>query len=415
MITKIKSIKKAIGSKVVSLFDQGIVSGTNFIIAILISKFAGVEVYGKFAIIWLSFFLIHGFLTSFIGLPYLVLGNKEADRDEYCKRNTQLLNVIIAILWLISTTTLFVLDKAVTQSAIFSMYFLIPTVVLLFVKHEQQRRYFFAKGKSKHVLITDFLAYFLQIPIFIFLGIFAQLGLYEVLFTMMITVLTANVAFHLLSKEFKIFNTISNLPIKKNWQYSKYLIATNVVQWTSSNFLLLSLGAVLGTGAVGTVRLVQNLMGVLHVFFITIENVVPAKASYLLNKHSFNHFRTYFKAVIKKTSIVFGAVLLLIWIFKSNILEWVYGAEFVTNVNLLSAFVVLYVLVFAGTLAQIYLKATEQNKAIFLGYILSLATSIICSNYLIENYHVMGYVYGLMLFQILGLSVYLLTLKNAKA
>jgi O-antigen/teichoic acid export membrane protein len=381
-------------------------------VAILISKYAGLETYGEFAIVWLGFFLLHALLTSFIGLPFLVLGNKADDINEYCKRNLQLLNMLSLLVWIMAVAVLFTLNCFHPNVVSPLNIFLIPTAIVLYVKHEQHRRYFFAKGSNKNALLIDTISYLMQVPAILLLGLSGELSLETIFVILVFFGFSSNLVFHLITKEFKLFGKIKELPIKQNWSYGKYLIATNLIQWTSSNFLLLSLGVILGTPAVGTVRLVQNLMGVLHVFFITIENVVPAKASFLLNRHSAAHFKTYFKQVIKKSSLLFGVIILTLWLLKAEILQVVYGIKFVENQDLFGWFIILYIFIFSGTLFQIYLKTTEANRSIFIAYLASLIASFLSSNYLIETYNLLGYVYGLMLFQLIGISIYLISIKR---
>ncbi|MFT4600288.1 MAG: O-antigen/teichoic acid export membrane protein [Arenicella sp.] len=411
-MNKVQNIWRCNKEKLFSLSDQGIVSGTNFLVAILISKFGGLETYGEYAIIWLGFFLLHGLMTSFIGLPFLVLGNKAQCIHKYCTRNLQLLNVSLLLIWCACVIILFILHQFYPSVVVLSNYLLIPSAVIMFVKHEQHRRFLFAKGMNKTALLVDMIAYFLQVPCLVLIGVVWELSL-ESVFSILLTLGgLSNLVFHIVTSENKLFGPFRSLPLIENWRYAKFLIATNLIQFTSSNFLLLSLGLILGVSAVATVRLVQNLMGVLHVFFMTIENVVPAKASLLLHKYSSKHFKTYFKAVVKKSSIFFGLVLGMLWILKAEILSFIYGSEFVRNEDLFGWFIILYIFIFSGTLIQIYLKTTEANKAIFIAYIVSLIASFLTSNYLIETFDIFGYVYGLMLFQLIGIGIYLVSIKR---
>ncbi|NIP32882.1 MAG: hypothetical protein GWN62_25785, partial [Aliifodinibius sp.] len=60
---------------------------------------------------------------------------------------------------------------------------------------------------------------------------------------------------------------------------SKWLIATAVLQWLNGNLLIVSAGALLGTAAVGALKAAQNLMGVTHILFKGLDNIVPVRAA----------------------------------------------------------------------------------------------------------------------------------------
>ncbi|WP_066759001.1 lipopolysaccharide biosynthesis protein [Crocinitomix algicola] len=400
--------------KSLSFADQGIVSGSNFIIAIMISHFAGVKTYGEFSLYWLYFFLVQAILTSFIGLPFLVLGNKKKDNERYFKTNLVLLNRLTVLVFILGVIGLVALRSMNFFPINIDLIFSLPLAISLFVMHEQHRRYFLAKHQNNPLLIIDIIAYGGICLTLLVLGVIGQLDLSTIFIAYGFIGLFANIAFHILIKSNFELTSTTGVPFKENWIFSRHLIFTNIIQWSSTNFLLVSLSTLAGTKVVGTVKLIQNLMGVLHIFFATLENIIPPKASFLLHQHSKQHFQHYFKSISFKMGAVILSLLGLLWLFDEEILTFLYGLELKSSTAILQMFTLLYLFIFVGTLLQIYLKTLEINGGILIAYLLSLLFSLTCSNYLISQFSVMGYVYGLMILQVIAISTYLITLKYKK-
>lgn len=411
MMSKVQHIIRNNSSKVMSLLDQSIVSGSNFLLAILISTLGSVELYGEFSLIWLGFLFLHGAFTSYTGMSFLVLAQKEDDADLFCSNNMILVNRLIIILLPIFILIAISVQFSTSWFTSWTTVICAPTTILLYVKHEQHRRFYFAKDHKLNVIFIDIITYILPLPLIAGLYFVNALSLSNIFLGLMITALLSNILFHIKSGEpFTIKS--EQLPWRKNWDYGKYLLATNIAQWSSSNYLLIAVSVLLGAKAVGIIRMIQNIMGILHIFFITLENVVPAKASFLLHQHSANHFKTYMRAVARKSSIFFLAVLGAMFFFKTEIINLIYGQELMQFDYIFAGFIGLYVLVFIGTLLQIYLKTIEKNQGLLLAYIVSTVVSLLSANYLIENYHLTGYIIGLVTFQLISIATYLVYLRK---
>ncbi len=408
MIAKIRQEK----SKILALTDQMMVSGTNFSIGILITRFLGVENYGRFALYWMVFLFLQGLCTAYIGLPAQVLSNQSNDKAAYLEENNRL-GKLVLLSSLLLLYPAFLIYNNITNASFGYGYWLFPLVIVLFLKQEMNRKYFYAQLATHKVVIIDFFAYFLQTPALVLLIIFNEFNLNSLLLTLACTGLISQVVFIFIKTPTRTSFQLKNLPITANWIYAKHLILTTVLQWFSGNFILISAGGIIGLAAVGIIRVLQNIMGVLHVLFLTLENVVPVKASILLNNHSKKHMLTYFKKVALVTGIVYGLLLLLLKLFGTQLLELLYGAEYAQHTNLLDLFIGLYILIFLGTLAQLMLKTLKLNYSIFIAYLLTVLFAFLFATPLLETFAIKGVIIGFAILQLITLSVYFFTLKRA--
>lgn len=398
--------------RVFAIGDQLIVSGTNFTIGLLITRYAGVETYGTYALYWMIFLFLHGLSNAFVGIPAQVVSNNQPDKAAYLEQNNRLgtlLSIAFAIIMFIG----FMVYDQITKVAFGLGYWFFPIVIALFIKQEMNRKYFYAKEAVKKVAVIDAVAYFMQVPVLIGLIFLGEIDLNTIVLTMAVFALLGQATFFFLKD--RSINTdlsLKALPFKPNWRYGRYLITTSVLQWFSGNVFLISAGAIIGTAAVGTIRVLQNIMGVLHVLFLTMENVVPAKASFLLNQHGKSYMVTYLKKVTVVTGAVYGLLLLGLKLFGAEVLTLLYGAEYAVHTDLLDLFIYVYILVFIGTLAQIAIKSMNLNRGIFIAYVVSVIVTFIITKPLLVDFQIKGVIIGFGILQLVTLTVYLITLKR---
>lgn len=398
-------------NKIYAIGDQVIVSGTNFITGIIITRSIGIENYGRFALYWMIFLFLQGLCNAFIGLPAQVISNQTENKATYLENNNKLGSLLLLCFFILLYPAFFFYNNYADASFGYG-YWLFPLVIILFLKQEMNRKYFYAMQSLKRVLIIDSCTYLLQLPALLISIYFFEISLNTILLILTTFGLLGQFAFYILKPNNKLPFSFKNLPIRTNWNYGKHLISTTVLQWFSGNILLISAGSIIGIAAVGVIRVIQNIMGVLHVLFLTLENVVPVKASILLNNHSKKHMFTYFKKVSIVTGIVYGIILLALNLFGKSLLSYLYGAEYEKHEHLLNLFIWLYIFIFIGTIAQLIIKTLKLNHSIFYAYVLTVIAALIISKPLLDAYALPGVVIGFGILQLITISVYLFTLKR---
>ena len=65
----------------------------------------------------------------------------------------------------------------------------------------------------------------------------------------------------------------------RHWQFGRWLAASKAMEWASGSLFLVAAGVLLGAGAVGALRAAQTLLGVTHILFQGLENIVPVQAA----------------------------------------------------------------------------------------------------------------------------------------
>jgi O-antigen/teichoic acid export membrane protein len=411
MISKLAKAILANQNKWFTFADQALVSGVNFLLGILLARFMGVESYGVFALAWMSVLFAASLQQAFVIAPLYTLGPKQANKQAWLTgQNTIQLLISLGMIPLIFFGT-----------TILSFFYpqwnmpLLPTILSLLVAvhlfNDYLRRVNFLNHSPKKALIMDVIGYGLQ-PLLI--ALLWNMNLLSIS-TALISVLLANVlsiAFALFTNRFEVSTQGLGLSLKANWDYSKFLIGTAILQWFSGNYFMLVAAAVIGPVAIGAVRIAQNIMGVLHVIFIALENIVPVKAAEALNAGGTQSMMQFFKKVSLQTAVpVFGLIGLIAW-QRSLILELLYDSFLELNASLLLAFCGIYVLVYLGTQLRFIIRTVEKNQRVFLSYIITSALSLISANYIIQTFDVMGVVFGIAAVQIISIIIYIISLKS---
>jgi hypothetical protein len=95
------------------------------------------------------------------------------------------------------------------------------------------------------------------------------------------------------------------------------------------------------------------------------------------------------------------------------ILSFLYGESYAKYSELLDLFILLYVFVFVGTIAQLIIKTLKLNFGISIAYTLTVIAAISMSSLLLNTYQLKGVIIGLGVFQLITISTYIFIIKRS--
>lgn len=397
-----------------TLLDQIMVSGSNFLIGILLTRWLGLEEYGVFALAWLGLQLASGLQLNFVLKPMMSLAPKmeAAARRQYLAE-TQSLNLLITLL-----LTLFGLlviglgDVFFPAQSLDTLFPILPLAIMAFLFQDYYRRLFFIRGTIWLALCLDGIAY---------LGMIGGVGA-----TYLWGELRVSVAYGIIFICFLAAGLLGYiwagrsgwkgqaLPglLQKHWRFSSWLVGTTLLQFFGSNFFLVAAGALLGSAAVGALRIAQNLMGLTHVLFQAMENVVPIKAAQALQQDGVKGMIRYLKLITAKSGFLIGLILLAVALAAAPLISLVYGDEFIQYDYLLIGYCGFYAILFPGYPLRYALRSVEYTQPIFWAYVLSAGFSLAAAYPMVRQWELMGVVYGLIITQVIMQACYVLMLRR---
>ncbi len=397
-------LKKNINQLVV-FTDQALVSGVNFLIGILLTRYLGIAQYGHYVMGWI---LVMGFSSlqrALIISPLYALYPSQNDKRSYLD-NLGGIQVLLSGLCLIIGVVIMIIlliFNGMDFSPALCIY--LPLLISLYTLYDYLRRVYFVLGRGKECFFVDLLVYGLQ-PIALFLLRSFDLLTVNSIYLVWIVLLTLGICIVIFRRGIVMkFSGLRDL-FRMHWSYSGPLFWTAILQWCSGNFFIIIAGGVLGTTSVGIIRIAQNIVGVLHVLFLGLENIIPIKASKVLLESKLEGLYYFFKKVIIQFGLICLFVLGGIVVFRQELIHFLYGVEYVQYKDILLQFSVLYLLIFFGTILRFVIRTLSVNKIIFQAYILTSLVSLLSAKLLVENWGIQGAIFGLFITQLIMLFYY---------
>ncbi|WP_228856223.1 lipopolysaccharide biosynthesis protein [Desulfomarina profundi] len=182
---------------------------------------------------------------------------------------------------------------------------------------------------------------------------------------------------------------------RKHWIFSRWLLAAALMQWTSGNYFIIGAGSILGPASAGALKASQNIMGISHIIFQGMENIVPARASYCYHQGGWAKLFTYLKKVTGWGGAFTAIIVLLAIVFPSFWMGTLYGSEYEAYSYVLQWYGGIYILIFLGLPLRAGLRAMEYSKPIFISYCLMTVFTAATANFFIRKFGLTGATAGI--------------------
>ena len=160
-----------------------------------------------------------------------------------------------------------------------------------------------------------------------------------------------------------------------------------------------------GAAAAGVLKASQNLMGVTHVWFQGLDNVVPVESARRLREGGPRSMLAYTRSILLKWG---GLTLLFAIVMAVSPAFWLrlmYGPEMVQYGYILRLYALLYVVVFLGGPLRAGLQALEYTVPIFWSYLAMTAFAFSFAVPMAKWLGLSGSLFGLIGSQILFQSI----------
>ncbi len=398
--------------RILPISDQMLVSGSHFIIGILLARALGLSVYGVFAVAWMVVLFANSLQQAFILIPMMTFAPQKTKEE----KKTYLQHVFFLQLGIIGIATIFTLLFCQLSSHfspewnITHLTTVLPFTIILFLIHDFLRKQLYVKENIEVAFILDALAYFPQLLFLAFSYLTNTLTLYKSLWMINAGYLLA-ILFNL-RISLKGFSMMQLREVyQQHWHFAKWLLGKTLLQWFSGNLFIVAAAALLGPVAVGAIRLAQNVMGVVNVFFIAIENYIPIQAAKLYAQEGKAALFHYLKKITWQGGILASFLVAVICTFSAQIILHLYGLSDVESIFLLRGFALLSLVVFIGIPLRFAIRTLEQTQSIFIAYVFSTAFSFCCAYPMVKYWGLWGVISGLIIAQIIMQVWYIVHLR----
>jgi O-antigen/teichoic acid export membrane protein len=379
-----------------ALADQAMVSGTNFLTGVLFARFLGVAEFGRFTLAWMVVQFVASLQMAMISSPMMSIAPKQSAEDRpYYYGSVLAQQIIFAVIssclvWLCVRLSQYIyptwqIHELATPLAI---------AVFCFQSQDFLRRWFFSQGRPAAAFVNDAVSYLGQLAVLFYYYHLTTLDTTKVLYINAVTSALAFYGFFILGK--LAYSTKSLIVYsQRNWAVSKWLVASSILQWTSGNLFLIASGTLLNTTAVGALKAAQNIVGITHILFQGLENIIPIRISHSLNQTGICGMRAYLKKVSLFGGFATLSILAPIIIMPEFLLKMVYGFEYIEYGFVVVCYGVIYLAIFFSLPLRAALRALEYSKPIFVAYVISTLFSVFTVKPLLTAFAIKGALIGI--------------------
>lgn len=309
------------------LLDHVVVSGSRFLLSILIARALGLEDFGLYSLLWTIVTLASSMQIPVTITPMMQLG----PRISQCRQAeffatamfAQLAYSVVAMPFVSVAAAVIVWGRGDALAIILA----INAYVLIFNQYEYFRRYFFTKGYRVAAFCFDAILYALLLAIIF--G-FLHLGGMSIATYLAISSVPAFV-FCLLTLRFYQYRrtqrSIHSAQGRRIWRIASPLIVSTLAGFVSGHAFVYSSALFLGAEEVGGIAAARNMMGPLTVLMMSLENSMTREAV-LLYRDSHTSLMVYVRQTRIKWVIVFAAYAGLAALFAEDLLKLSYGEDF---------------------------------------------------------------------------------------
>jgi len=267
------------------------------------------------------------------------------------------------------------------------------------------RRYFFALNRMSVAFWNDAISYLGQVLGLILcaqlIGLDAVKGFWISALSSLVAVAFGVPAFGRVVFRWAVYRDVA----QRHWHFSKWLTASAVLYWASSNLFIIVASNRFGPMAAGAIRACQNIVAVTHVLFQGLSNRVPVTAARIFHRDGFDSLRKYLWKITLWGGIVTGLLVLLAAMFPEFWLRLFYGTEYLDYGYLLQWWTASYFLIYFGVPLTVGLRTLECTRPIFVAYCVMSGFALLLSTPMINYYGLHGAMAGIFFSQVIFLWV----------
>ena len=399
-----------------SMADQCIVSAGNFLLNVILVRSLGIGEYGKYSLVWLLVLLICNIQMSLILIPMMSLGPKQS--PDCCHNYYNVVAIHQCIFSVFCFFTIFisfsVLDTINASWNLKQISFVVSVTVVCVQFQEFIRRYLLTKGSFGMALLTDAVRYIGLLIVLLIFEHVSKTNINEVLWIMSSFCLFATCIGCLDCCHFR-HNASHHLEIlQRNWSFSKWILASNVINFASGNIYLVPLSFLGGKESVGAIRAVLTLTGVFNPLLAGLENFMPRISSLRFKDLGIQGLMTYIRNWCVYGTLILGVIWIIGVYFSDFILKVAYGESYLWLSNLLIVAFIIVIASFVGTPIGIALRTIEKTNIIFKSVVISTILNLIISYPIVLMFDVKGAIWGSLIGKLVlvGFMIYGLIRSN---
>lgn len=391
MTARLSALRAALGAPaLLSLLDQGAVSGFGFLAGIVTARLIGVEAFGRFALVLIVAGFAQGLHNAVVTAPLMTLAGSVRGPSRYAGSivgGTVLLSAVLALGVAAVLAAYFGLRGQAVPTA------LVAAAAALTLAQNLQltaRRLLFAFGGGGTALLMDAvraIGFVLALAVAWLIGV--ALDAAEVVgllaFSAVVTALPV-----LATRAAACRRRPLAVAARRHWRMARWLLPVVLVTFGQEQLIWILAGGALGDEALGGLRAAQYLVGLVLLILAATENVVPTRASQAYDAGGEPALRTYLLDVTRRIGVPMAALLVLVGAPAPLWLNLVFGPDYVPYAPCVRWLALGVAFIFLRDMTAQIFRARRRTDVIFRAFAVSFAVSLALLQPLLGRYGATG-------------------------
>lgn len=386
-----------------TLLDQAVVSGSNFLTMVILARVLGPTDFGCFAMAWMILLLLNILQSGLILFPMLSIGPKQTSTEvpvyygAACLQQALFTGLCFLMVWAITLGV----SHAFPQWPLYGLELPLALASSAFQCQDFVRRLFFAQNRVASALHCDLISYVGQLALLLGLGSVAlltsKLALLILAGTSLLAVLWSLPRVFPLAWPGQAFINV----VKQHWQVGSWLTLSQLIHNSGSQGVFMLAGLLLGPRHLGGIQAVVNLCGPINIALQGLQNRIPVQASMQLANHGHAALVRYMMRVTGWLLGFVGLLVLVIVGFQDGLVRWVYGIQYLPYAHWIP-WAGLYAMLTAFILPlTLYFRTLEKTRIIALSFLVAAPVSLITAACLLQTLGEFAIILALMVNQLL--------------
>jgi len=374
--------------------DQALVSGCNFLSGILLVRTLGLEDYGHFVLLYAALQYLNTFGGALIISPMMSLAPVIADE----RSRRRLLRGAFGWQFLLSLLlgSIALLAGKAWQSAVGDWpgaEAILPfaLAVLAFQLQDWFRRYHFVRQQPVRAFRADILAYGGMLVAMCLAGLTNQLDVSLAFAIISITFAVATLV------DFFVERVLpTRMALREAYRHGRhaardYLLAWQLT-WAANQGILFIGAAAIGAEGAGAVRATQILLGPLNVAFQALDNLLPVRAGIAYRSSGMSGLNTNLRATFFQLAGPLMAVMLMLGVFAKPLMGALYGTAFEAFASLIIWQCLQFSLQYGLRFLQVFHRTLNDTAIIVQSSLLSAVTAFLTAVAIVPQWREAGVV-----------------------
>lgn len=396
--------KKIVKGSLLSLFDQSIVSASNFLMGVLVARSIAPTEFGTFSLLYTSIIILSGVQNALVTGPLRVFGVDTKNNDGTDHVHAQIfLQLLLGSVLVIGAVTYLHLYTAFSNDII-----LVFSICIFFVQFQELIRVIeVTKLNMAYLLTIDAITHGSRICILVLLYICDQMTTTVVFGVIILSCLFSVIHFNYkICKVRRLYSAFKRNALR-SIRYGRWLLIETIAYTASTQVYLYFTDLWVGREEVAALNAVQIMLNVVNIVHIGVASyAIPVARKKLLD----DGYSSWKKWIISVGGLLVMSTLIIVVIlatFSETLLTYLYSPFYAQYAYLMKILALSTCLLALNVAFSAAFRTAGLPHVGVSAKIISGSVTILVAYPLINNYGVSGAAVGLLITQLLWVIVYI--------